>query len=73
VLFVDLSFLQILLFTYYLHNTYTAYAYCLSKYSVIFVCIEDSVPEFGTKSRYFVLSSTVIRNLGSCTDNPQTG
>ena len=57
---------------YYIHNTYTVYAYCLSIYYVIFVCIEDFVPAFGTKSRYFLLSSIVISNLGSCTDNPRT-
>ena len=40
-------------FIYYTHNSYIAYSCCLSKQSVIFVCIQDFVGAPCVTSRYF--------------------
>jgi len=53
-----------------IHNTYIAYACCLCKQSVIFVCLWDF--EVEVKKHNFPPSSLVIINLWSCKDNPRT-
>jgi hypothetical protein len=44
----------------------------LNERFVIIICFEDSVRTFSGKLRNFLPSSLIIRNLRSCTDNPQT-
>jgi len=58
---------------YHIYSTYNPYAYCLCKESVNFVCTQNHVRAVDAKSSYFLLSSLVISNLRSYTDNPQTG
>ena len=50
------------------HHVYIAGAYCLNKQSVIFVCLQYFLIKI-TKSGYFSLSSLVLSNSWSCTDN----
>ena len=53
----------------YSYCIYIAYANCLSKYSMIFVIIEDFVLEISPKSLYFPPSLLASSNLKGITES----